>query len=79
MAISIQTRRSPTPVRRWQRGVHIAAGAVLLIFIYGGAVFGPVLTLLVQLVAFPALVISGVILWQWPRLRHMLRRIGDRS
>ena len=78
MTTITKTRSPRTPVRRWQRGVQIAAGAVLLIFIYGGAALGPTLIRFVQLVAFPVLVISGVILWQWPRIRRVLRKVGDR-
>lgn len=74
---STTTRRrktSPRRVRQRQRVAHLLAGAVLLAYVYAAPALGPGFTAAVRWVVVPVLVISGVALWQWHRVRAALRR-----
>lgn len=60
-----------------QRAAHLVTGLFVMVAVYAGPLFGPVFTAVVQWVAFPTLVLSGVAMWQWPRIRRALRgRVG---
>jgi hypothetical protein len=48
-------------------------GALVAMAVYGGAFLPGWLIGLVQFVALPVLVASGVVLWKWPRIRRLLR------
>lgn len=65
--------RARPRARALQRSVHVAAGAVLLVSVYAGPLLGAGFAGFVQWAAFPALAVSGVVLWRWPRIRRMLR------
>jgi hypothetical protein len=60
-------------VRTQQRAAHLAAGLVVLVAVYAGPLLGPVFAAVVQWVVFPVLILSGVALWKWPRIRRALR------
>jgi hypothetical protein len=60
-------------VRTQQRATHLVAGAVVLVAVYAGPLLGPVFAAAVQWVVFPVLVITGIAMWKWPRIRRMLR------
>lgn len=70
------TTRRPTPrqVRHRQRITHLLAGAVLLVYVYAAPLLGPGFTMAVRWLVIPVLVISGVALWQWHRVRASQRR-----
>jgi hypothetical protein len=60
-------------VRTQQRAAHLAAGAVVLVAVYAGPLLGTVFAAVVQWVVFPALVLTGIAMWKWPRIRRVLR------
>ncbi len=60
-------------VRSRQRAAHLVAGAVVLVAVYAGPLLGPVFAAAVQWVVFPVLVLSGIAMWKWPRIRRVLR------
>lgn len=60
--------------RKLQRVVHLVAGAMLLAYVY--VPLGSGAEALVRFVVFPALVASGMAMWQAPRIRRVLRRRG---
>jgi hypothetical protein len=60
-------------VRTQQRAAHLAAGAVVMLAVYAGPLLGPVFAAVVQWVVFPALVLTGIAMWKWPRIRRVLR------
>lgn len=70
------TRRQ---VRDRQRLAHLAAGAVLLVYVYAAPLMGPGFAAAVRWLVLPALVISGVALWQWHRVRKLLRGTRAKS
>lgn len=60
-----------------QRAVHIVAGLMLGAYVYVPLVGGPVpqfAAAAMQFVIFPAAVATGVLMWQLPRLRRLLRK-----
>lgn len=59
--------------RRRQRAVHLVSGAMLLVFVYGPDI-GHFHTF-VQVVALPVLVLTGVVMWQAPRIRRLRKRM----
>ena len=69
------TRSGPggKQVRARQRAAHLVTGVIVLVAVYAGPLLGPVFAAVVQWVAFPVLVLSGTAMWQWPRIRRVLR------
>ena len=67
------SRPTGKQVRTQQRAAHLAAGLVVLVAVYAGPLLGPVFAAVVQWVVFPVLILTGIALWKWPRIRRMLR------
>lgn len=70
-------RRTRRQVRDLQRAAHLVAALVLVAHVYASPVLGAGFTVVVQWLVVPALVVSGVALWQWHRLRASLRKRKD--
>lgn len=68
------TRGSNKRLRDLQRAVHLVAGLLLVAYIYTPLRDLPIFGLLVQLAVVPAVVATGLAMWQLPRLRTWLRR-----
>lgn len=60
-------------VRTQQRAAHLVTGAIVLVAVYAGPLLGAAFAAVVQWVIFPVLVLSGLAMWQWPRIRRALR------
>lgn len=60
--------------RKLQRAVHLVTGVMLLAFVYGPDA-GHFHTF-VQVVALPVLVLTGIVMWQAPRLRRLRKRVS---
>jgi hypothetical protein len=67
-------RSTGKQVRSRQRAAHLVAGLIVLIAVYAGPLLGPAFAAVVQWAVFPVLVLTGVAMWKWPRIRRMLRR-----
>lgn len=67
--------RRPTrrQVRDLQRATHLLAAGALLAYVYAAPLLGPGFVATVQWLVVPVVVVSGVALWKWPRLRAVLR------
>ena len=63
-------------VRTLQRAAHLVAGALVVAYVYLPIAPGSAAQLGVRWGGLPALVVTGVVLWQWPRLRRLLRARG---
>lgn len=63
-------------VRVLQRRLHLVAGIAIVLHVYADPAADSPLALAVRWVLLPALVASGMAMWQWPRVRRRLRR-GD--
>ena len=61
-------------VRDIQRTVHLMCGLLVAAYIYTPLPDVPVVGVLVQLVAIPALVATGMAMWQAARFRRLLTR-----
>ncbi len=62
-----------------QRLVHLIAAAVLIVYVYFEQLTGPEFGFAVRWVALPTLVLSGIALWKWPKLRKLLRQRRARA
>lgn len=60
--------------RRAQRRVHLAAGLLLIAYLY--APLEAQLQYAVRFLALPALVMTGIAMWQAPRIRRLRKRLG---
>ena len=65
---------SAKKTRDVQRAVHLVAGVILLLYVYTPMGDQPIPELMVRVMAFPVLAISGLLQWQWPRVRRLLRQ-----
>jgi thiosulfate reductase cytochrome b subunit len=66
--------------RKVQRVVHLAGAALLLVYVY--APLEAQLQDVVRFVVFPVLVLTGIAMWQAPRIRRALKELragGARS
>jgi hypothetical protein len=77
---SPRTRRpgGARQLRTWQRRAHLLAGLAVVVHVYLDPGADSPLGVAVRWVLLPALVASGVAMWQAPRLRRLARG-GSRS
>jgi hypothetical protein len=59
-------------LRDIQRITHLVGAAVLVLYLYTPLGSAPLFTTLVQFMVVPALVATGTLMWQLPRLRKLL-------
>ena len=67
---------TPGAQRRMQRRAHIVAAVVLSAYVYLPLVDEPLgtgLEGLVRFVALPVLAVTGILMWQAPRIRRALK------
>lgn len=55
------------------RRMHLLSSIGILYYVYATPPTDAISTLAVRWVATPMLVLSGLVMWQWPRLRRWLR------
>jgi thiosulfate reductase cytochrome b subunit len=60
--------------RKAQRVVHLAAALLLIAYLY--APLAAQLQDAVRFLALPALVVTGIAMWQAPRMRRLRNRLG---
>jgi hypothetical protein len=68
---------SPGKQRKLERAVHLAAGALVIAYLY--VPFGEVVANAIRWVVLPPLVGSGMAMWQAARIRRALKRRRARS
>lgn len=67
---------SPAKLNRTiQRSVHIIASIMLLVYLYTPLGDNDVFNLMLRLMVVPVLAVSGVLMWQWPRIRRATRQM----
>lgn len=59
-------------IRDIQRVTHLVAALVLVLYIYIPSGSVPLLAPVVQFAVLPQLVVTGLLMWQWTRLRKWL-------
>lgn len=74
MTATTPKRGSNKRLRDLQRAVHLVGGLLLAAYVYTPLRDLPSFGLLVQLAVVPAVVATGLAMWQLPRLRASLRR-----
>lgn len=62
-----------------QRVAHMVGGLLLVAYVYVPGGPGAVLETAVRWVGLPALVGSGVVMWQWAKIRRWMRKRGSRA
>lgn len=67
-------RPSQRQLRTLQRSAHLLAGAILVVYVYAAQGLGSTFVAVVRWLVVPSLVLSGLALWKWPRVRAWLRR-----
>ena len=59
-------------IRDIQRITHLVAALVLVLYVYLPLGSVPLLTTVVQFAVLPLLAATGMLMWQWTRLRKLL-------
>lgn len=70
MTVRTRSRRHP---RTLQRALHVVAGIAMLAHIYLTPAAGSLADVAVRWGAAPAVVISGLVLWQGPKIKRRIR------
>jgi hypothetical protein len=85
LSTQAQTRQRPssTPggarrTRLLQRRLHLITGFVVGVYVYSAPAADSPLTLAVRWLLLPLLAVSGLVMWQWPRIRRLTRQVGRR-
>jgi hypothetical protein len=66
-------------IRERQRLGHLVAGVALVAYVYMPGGPSAALETAVRWVILPVLAGSGVLMWQWPKIRRWARKQGRRS
>jgi hypothetical protein len=66
-------------IRDRQRTAHLFTGALLIGYVYLPAVPASSAGWVIRWVALPLLVIDGILMWQWPRVRRLARQFGGQA
>ena len=59
-------------IRDIQRVTHLVAALVLVLYVYIPLGRVPLLTTVMQFGVLPLLAVTGLLMWQWTRLRKLL-------
>ena len=59
--------------RTTQRGIHLFTGLVLVAYGYAVPATDSLLAAVIRWLVLPLLVATGLAMWQWPRLRRLVR------
>jgi hypothetical protein len=81
-AAAKQPRRNPGGGKRTrdrQRAAHLFTGTLLIFYVYLPAVPASPAGWVIRWVALPLLVIDGILMWQWPRVRRLARQFGGQA
>lgn len=70
----LSIRIGPKQTRMLQRRVHLLAGLLVVVYIYLAPGLDSAISVGVRWLVLPALALSGLAMWQWPRLRRLARR-----
>lgn len=60
-------------IRDRQRLAHLVTGALLVVYVYLPGVPSPVFQTAIRWVILPGMVLAGVLMWQWPKIRRRMR------
>jgi hypothetical protein len=80
LSTQIQTGHRPSAPARakrtrvLQRRLHLITGLAIVVYIYADPAAHSPLTIAVRWLLLPLLAVSGVAMWQWPRIRRLGRQ-----
>ncbi len=77
-AITARRTGGGKKIRDRQRLAHLLAGVALVAYVYVPGP-SPAVQTTVRWVILPLLAASGVLMWQWPKVRRWLRKRGSRA
>ena len=60
-------------IRDRQRLAHLVTGTLLILYVYLPGTPNPILQASIRWVILPLLVIDGLLMWQWPKVRRLAR------
>ncbi|MBN6051886.1 hypothetical protein JYK22_08055, partial [Nonomuraea sp. RK-328] len=60
-------------IRTLQRTVHLATGLAIVAYVYLAPPAGSPADAAIRWFILPVLLASGVVMWQWPRIRRLTR------
>ena len=63
-------------IRERQRRMHLFTGVLLIAYVYLPASSGSLFEAAIRWVVLPLLVVDGVLMWQWPKLRRLARQLA---
>ncbi|MCU0480625.1 MAG: hypothetical protein MUE54_05360 [Anaerolineae bacterium] len=67
-------------IRQAVRILHIIGGSMITAYIYSYALSSSdIYRLVMQIIVTPALIISGIVLWQQPRILKLFKKSSERS
>ena len=66
-------------IRDIQRAVHLLAALLLLLYFYTPLGSATLFTTILQFFVLPLLVITGMLMWQWTRLRKRFNTASGRA
>jgi hypothetical protein len=69
-------KTSAKRIRERQRGMHLFTGALLIAYVYLPASSGSLFEVAIRWVVLPLLVVDGVLMWQWPKVRRFARQLA---
>ena len=78
-AITARRTGGGKKIRDRQRLAHLLAGVALVAYVYMPGGPGPALEAAVRWLILPVLAGSGVLMWQWPKVRRLARKQRSRS
>ena len=67
-------RIPPRKVRAVQRSFHFVASAILLVYLYTPLGANAVYSFMVRAMVVPMLAVTGILMWQMPRIRKVLKK-----
>jgi hypothetical protein len=56
--------------------MHLFTGALLIAYVYVPAGSSSLFELAIRWVVLPLLVVDGVLMWQWPKVRKIARQLA---
>ena len=74
-----QPRRPGARTRSYQRRLHLLAALPVIAYVYLAPELDAAVTSAVRWALVPALALSGIAMWQWPRARRPQRRTRPRA
>ena len=74
-----QLKRPGARTRTYQRRLHLLTALPVIAYVYLAPELDAAVTSGIRWAVTPVLALSGIAMWQWPRLRRLQRRLEARA